>query len=217
MTKPAKSPAEERGSTRNQILDAAIHILGRDGYKKLTARAIAAEAGTNLALVNYYFGSKQNLLLAIFDELDRRKVERQRDMYTEEEATLSAKWREAVAYYRQDLADGYVRILQELFALGYSDPVIASRVRERRVEWRALIRDVVTDHAPGLGIEGIPPHFIADAIVSFWSGMETEHLIGFTEDDVPFFQMLDFVGNWLAEREAQSTQPAGQMAAGDTE
>lgn len=187
-------------STRDHILDVAIRILGRDGYQKLTARSIAAEAGTNLALVNYHFGSKRNLLLEIFDELDRRKVERQRGMYTEREATLSAKWREAVAFYRRDLADGYVRILQELTALGYSDPVIAAKVRERRAEWRALIRDVVAEHASDLGIAA-PPNFIADAIVSFWFGMETEHLAGFTEDDVPFFQMLDFVGDWIAERE----------------
>jgi AcrR family transcriptional regulator len=216
MTDRLNSRERARRSTREQILDVAIRVLGRDGYQKLTARAIAAEAGTNLALVNYHYGSKQNLLLEIFDELDRRKVERQRGMYIEAESTLSAKWREAVAFYRQDLADGYVRILQELTALGYSDPVIAERVRERHAEWRALIRQVVADHAPGLGID-TPPNFIADAIVSFWFGMETEHLAGITEDDVPFFQMLDFVGDWLAERERRSAQPVATMTAGDAE
>lgn len=202
MAEPMPSAPVEQSSTRQLILDAAIRILGRDGYQKMTARAIAAEAGTNLALVNYYFGSKRNLLLEIFSELDRRKIERQRDMYLDVSAPLSAKWRQAVVFYRQDLADGYIRILQELTALGYADADIAELVRRRRAEWHALIREVVGEHAPGLAIDA-PPDFVADAVVAFWLGMETEHLIGVGEDDVPFFRMLDLVGDWLARRERE--------------
>lgn len=204
-------PVAENRSTRNDILAAALRILARNGYPGLTARGIAAEAGTNIALVNYYFGSKQNLLLEVFDELDRLKVQRQQDMYRDPDMPISAKWRRAVAFYRQDLADGYVRTLQELTAHGYGNKAIAARVRQRMSEWHKLIRDVAELYLPQMGIS-LSPDLVATVIVSFWFGMETQHLVGITEDEVQFFEILDFVGDWLEQRERQFGIGAGPVS-----
>jgi AcrR family transcriptional regulator len=189
------------GSTRDEILAAAQRLLGREGYAGITARQIAAEAGTNLALVNYYFGSKQNLLLQLFDDIDRGKLARQQAMYSAD-APLSAKWREAAHFYRQDLADGYVRMLQELTSLGYGNPAVAERVQARLNGWRALLEEVAAAYLPELGID-LPPGLVASAVVSFWLGMETQHLSGLDEEHGHFFEVLDFVGDWLESRERE--------------
>jgi AcrR family transcriptional regulator len=47
--------------TREQILDAARLRFLADGYQSVTMRSIALEAGVDVALVSYYFGSKQGL------------------------------------------------------------------------------------------------------------------------------------------------------------
>jgi AcrR family transcriptional regulator len=51
------------------LLDAARRLLARSGYNSLTVEAIGREAGENKALIRYYFGSKNGLLLALVDGL----------------------------------------------------------------------------------------------------------------------------------------------------
>jgi AcrR family transcriptional regulator len=199
----------ERGASQ-RILEAAQTVLARDGFAALTARAIAAEAGTNLALLNYYFGSKEQLLLAIFDELDRQRLGRQREMYADRAEPLSTKWRRAIAYYRQDLSDGYVRVLQELTAYGYSNPVISSAVRDRMNEWRVLLEDVASSYLPALGI-AVPSSMVASAVASLWYGMEVQHLAGLSEEEGGFFELLDTISDWLEQRERE-VQPRGDHA-----
>ena len=198
-----KTRNDPDGSTRDAILAAAQRLLARDGYQGVTARQIAAEAGTNLALVNYYFGSKQNLLLTLFDELDRDKLERQHAMYAAG-VPLSEKWRRAVRFYRQDLEDGFVRMLQELIALGYGNPAIAERVQRHINDWRALLEEVAAAYLPELGID-LPPRLVVSAVTSFWQGMETLHLSGLDEEHGHFFELLDLVGDWLEAREHETT------------
>ncbi len=53
---------ERRAEVRERILLAAITCLGRAGVAGATVRAIAREAGVNIAAVSYYFGSKDALL-----------------------------------------------------------------------------------------------------------------------------------------------------------
>src|SRR5690606_29106042 len=122
MAEPVQLAEEQtKRSTRDSIVDAAFAILARDGYEALTARNVAQEAGTNLALVNYYFGGKKGLLLALYDRLESERFARQQALYAEDDEPLSAKWRRAVGYYRQDLEDGFVRVHHELQARGYAD------------------------------------------------------------------------------------------------
>ena len=55
--------------TAQRLLDAARRLLARSGYSSLTVEAIGREAGENKALIRYYFGSKNGLLLALVDGL----------------------------------------------------------------------------------------------------------------------------------------------------
>ena len=49
-------------SPRMRILEAAITCIDKDGINNLTTRKIAEQAGTNIASINYYFRSKDNLM-----------------------------------------------------------------------------------------------------------------------------------------------------------
>jgi AcrR family transcriptional regulator len=52
-------------STKDRILDAAERLFARDGIEATSLRAITAEAGANLAAVNYHFQSKDTLVTAV--------------------------------------------------------------------------------------------------------------------------------------------------------
>ncbi|HPF26946.1 MAG TPA: TetR family transcriptional regulator [Steroidobacteraceae bacterium] len=58
---PARSPAG-----REKILDAAEELFAERGFFGVTMRQISLQAGVDVALPNYYFGSKQGLFDAVF-------------------------------------------------------------------------------------------------------------------------------------------------------
>ncbi len=61
------SPAREiRSEARGSILDAAEIVFAENGFHGATTRAIGERAGTNAALIHYYFGSKEALFEAVF-------------------------------------------------------------------------------------------------------------------------------------------------------
>jgi len=52
----------------SQILLKAEELFAANGYEATTVRDIAEAAGVNLAMISYYFGSKEKLLEALFKE-----------------------------------------------------------------------------------------------------------------------------------------------------
>lgn len=59
---------KKRTTTEKEIVEAAKKLFLKNGYKSTTMRDIATEAGVNLAMLNYYFRSKENLFDIIFEE-----------------------------------------------------------------------------------------------------------------------------------------------------
>lgn len=53
---------QEKSATRRLILEAVVTCIEKYGVDKLTTRKIAVEAGTNIASINYYFHSKDELV-----------------------------------------------------------------------------------------------------------------------------------------------------------
>ncbi|ASP38698.1 hypothetical protein CHH28_08395 [Bacterioplanes sanyensis] len=63
--------------TMSALLDAARELLQQQSYKSITIRQLAQQAGTQTAMISYYFGSKQGL----FEQLMVRTTEqRQRKL-----------------------------------------------------------------------------------------------------------------------------------------
>jgi len=59
LTHPPADPVRQR------IIDAAARLFSAEGFAATSLRQITAEAGVNLAAVNYHFGSKENLHLEL--------------------------------------------------------------------------------------------------------------------------------------------------------
>lgn len=61
---------------RRQITDAVVRITVRGGLASATFREVAAEAGVSVRLVQYYFGTKDQLLLETQRHVAERSVAR---------------------------------------------------------------------------------------------------------------------------------------------
>ena len=66
----------DHGLRRRQIADAVCRITVRGGLGAATFREVAAEAGVSVRLVQYYFGSKDELMLATQRRVSERAVAR---------------------------------------------------------------------------------------------------------------------------------------------
>lgn len=55
--------------TKQRILETALRLLGEGGLERFSLRSVTAEAGVNLAAVNYHFGSKTGLLRALIQHV----------------------------------------------------------------------------------------------------------------------------------------------------
>lgn len=86
-------------STEEKIKDAAKKIFLRKGYAATRTRDIAQEAGLNLALLNYYFRSKEKLFDIIMMENLQHFIEGIREILNDKQTTLDRKVETVVATY----------------------------------------------------------------------------------------------------------------------
>jgi TetR/AcrR family transcriptional repressor of bet genes len=54
---------------RKQLIDATIRAIGRVGYANATLTHVASEAGLSPGIVNFYFKSKEQLLIATLEQI----------------------------------------------------------------------------------------------------------------------------------------------------
>jgi AcrR family transcriptional regulator len=58
----------EGRAAREDLLDAAVRVFGRKGYREAGVEEIADEAGYSKGAIYWHFGSKEDLLTALLDE-----------------------------------------------------------------------------------------------------------------------------------------------------
>jgi AcrR family transcriptional regulator len=191
--------------TSTSILEAAKKVLRQSGYSGLSTRDVAAAAGVPLSQIHYHFGSKQGLMLALFDYLNAQLLDRQNAMFHDKALTLSQRWDRACDYLEEDIASGYVRVLQELIAASWSEPEVARVVRNGIMGWVDLIAEVGRQAERELGGLGpFSPVEVASLIASAFIGGESLYLLGLEKKGAPVRQSLRRVGDAIRLAESRS-------------
>jgi AcrR family transcriptional regulator len=187
--------------TRTLILDAARSRLLADGYAGLSTRKVAEEAGVPLSQLHYHFGSKQGLILALFEEENQRRLVRQQRLYAED-APLWQRYERACDYLEDDLDSGYVRVLQEMIAAGWSNKELGNSVRELLEGWFALLGDVARETERRHGPLGpFTAQETATLIGTSFIGSESLLLLGFDREVLPIRSALRRIGVLIRQLE----------------
>jgi AcrR family transcriptional regulator len=203
----AAAPAVD---TRTLILDAARSRLLADGYAGLSTRKVAEEAAVPLSQLHYHFGSKQGLILALFEEENQRRLARQTRMYAQE-LPLWQRYEQACDYLEDDLDSGYVRVLQEMIAAGWSNAELGAAVRELLGGWVALLAEVAGEAERRHGPLGpFTAEEVATLVASAFYGAEALLLLGFDREILPIRSALRRVGVVIRLLEEGPT-PRGRM------
>ncbi len=191
----------ERSDTARSILSAAKRAMIDEGYSGLSTRAIAVEAGVPLSQIHYHFGSKQNLVLAVLERENQKLLARQEEMF-DSELPLWKQWEQACDYLDEDLESGYVRVLHEMIAAGWSDPVIADVVWRQLKGWSELHVSVASRASEKLGRLGpFTPQDIGALTGMMFIGAEAYLLLGVSANDLPVVAALRKIGTVIRSRE----------------
>ena len=183
--------------TRLRILTAAKGALLDVGYANLSTRGIAEAAGVPLSQIHYHFGSKQNLMLAVLDAENRLRLARQAAMY-EADLPLWKQWLQACDFFDDDLESGYVRVLMEMTAAGWSNPEIAAAVSAEVRGWFDLLADVGQRAKERFGsLSPFTPEELAALAGLPFIGAEALILVGLDESKIAARSALRKVGELL--------------------
>lgn len=176
---PTTRPGSEQ--VRSELLSAAIECLRSSGYSQLSTRAVAERAGMPMSQIHYHFGGKDGLLLEVLDHQNRQRLRRQTDMYGSD-MPLWKRWDQACDFLEDDLASGYVRVLHELIAAGWSDPGIADQVQHQLQGWVELLTTVAQEAVATIGPIGIDPRQTALLVGCAFLGAEQLELLGMARE-----------------------------------
>ena len=199
--------------TRTLILDAARSRLLTDGYAGLSTRKVAEKAGVPLSQLHYHFGSKQGLILALFAEENQRRLARQQSMYAQD-LPLWQRYEQACDYLEDDLDSGYVRVLQESIAAGWSNREVRDAVRELLGGWFALLAEVAREAERRHGPLGpFTAEEVATLVGAAFIGAEALLLLGFDREMLPVRSGLRRVGVLIRQLEEGRVGDASVSAA----
>ena len=206
---PVGTRAERRdratADTRARILEAARDCLLAEGFANLSTRRVAEAAEVPLSQIHYHFGSKQALILALLEAENDRLLARQRTMFGGPEP-LWEQWDRACDYLDEDIESGYVRILQEMIAAGWSDKEVAAAVREYMAGWFSLLTEVAEREGHRLGGLGpFTPAEIGTLMGIPFMGGESMILVGFTDASLPVRSALRRIGDVIRALEERAS------------
>jgi AcrR family transcriptional regulator len=209
--RPRLLAAENLGKTNAKILDAAFRRLAQTGYAALSMREIAKDADVNLALINYHFRTKDQLVIAVLDEANRQLLERQQNMYRGP-GGFAEKWAQARRFYESDVASGFVRVQAELWAASMSNSRLREKFLPRVRAWKELVLGGAREAFAALEASGVKlpapftPEVVATWISEFWLGMEFADLIGIQEEQRTHRAALDAMQQLLEGLDARASK-----------
>jgi AcrR family transcriptional regulator len=195
---------DNRNATEQSFLDAAERLLVEVGYGNITTRRLAEEAGANLGLVHYYFGSMEQLFIRVLERFTDRLIERQRAMYAAP-IPFREKWRAAMGYLDEDRESGYQKIWLELQALAWNRPELRERLAHVHHQWITALTEAfgLAMEEYGLDTERFPVAAMVALVATFNEGIILDRLGSMTEGHAELLAMID---NWLVALEERKNE-----------
>jgi len=131
-TAAPKSP-QDAGDTRRRVIEAAIQCILEQGFYRASSNAIADRAGLTWGVIQYHFGTRERLMLAVLEEGSLRLAEdlRAADLTG---STLNERMEQffdvLAGYYA---SPDYLAFIQVLLNLGH-DPNTSEQTRQTMMD-----------------------------------------------------------------------------------
>ena len=138
------------------ILETAGEVFAEQGYNKATIRDICKRSGVNLAAINYYFGDKERLYLAVLMyHLELAIQKYPLNFGINETDTPEEKLGNFIhTYICSFLEEGKMAVFSKLLArefaesTGALDVLVEDFIRPMFIKLSSIVREIVDDKVP---------------------------------------------------------------------
>jgi AcrR family transcriptional regulator len=145
--------------TKARLIDAAGEVFAHHGFRSATVREICKRASTNVAAVNYHFGDKEGLYVAVLEHsLRSARRKYPPDLGLGDEATPEEKLRAFIhSLLLRILGEGVPAWHGKLMAREISDPtdalkkLVQSSIRPLHVYLVSIITELLQEEKPVRG------------------------------------------------------------------
>lgn len=126
---PRPDVSEER---KAQIYQAALTCFNRKGYHRTTMDDIVAESGLSKGTLYWYFKSKKELFISLFQEVMRQLAQTWEAIAADKEASATDKLRASMTLFRVELKEmvPFFGVMMEAWALTRYDEDVESMIQE---------------------------------------------------------------------------------------
>ncbi len=176
---------------RQEILDRAIEVFADKGAEGTSLRAIAEKIGVSHAALLHYFGSREELLVEVLREGERRHSTYGRDDARVKDQVVGGMVRAAE---RNVTIPGFVSLYTSLLAGSleadkqYSREFFSMRFARLRERLAELIR---IGQEEGSIRRGVEPEAMAALVIAASDGLQTQWLLEPTVDIAKSLELLE--------------------------
>lgn len=136
---------DDDSASRTALLDAAESLMVEHGYAAVTTRRVSSVAGVNNGLVHYYFGTMDDLFVALFRRRSERSLERM-EQALDDPQPLWALWEQV-----HDVSGN--AIVMEFIALANHRKAIKTEIATYSRKHRRLQVERLTAVLDGYGVD----------------------------------------------------------------
>lgn len=204
--------AESQARTREQLIATAKELFLRDGYGPTSLEKVADAAGFSKGAVYSNFRNKNELCLAVLDDIHAMQVARVAEELTgadtiEERITGFQRWAE------QNIGDQAWTALEVEFALNTrSDEQLRGELAVRDKSIRELIAALVSTNSEEFGVDlPLPADDVATVLLSLGIGLGLQRTI---DPSIPASLLTDVLR--LFVRPAGTGRAAGPVPSAET-
>jgi AcrR family transcriptional regulator len=131
---------------RQKLLDRLIEVFATGGIGTRSLRDIAEVAGTSHRMLLHHFGSREELLIEIVEEVERRQAAKLVEMPDDPADAFAAMW----ADLRRPELRPFERLFFECYARGAQGEAPFARLIPAAVDgWLAAVSDAVNERSGG--------------------------------------------------------------------
>jgi AcrR family transcriptional regulator len=157
------------------VVQAALETLRQDGFANASARTIARTGGFTPALIFYYFGSIDGLLLAALDATSEAQWTRYQPIANAPKS-LEELAAAALELYREDLEAGHVTVVAELVGASIARPALRQEIASRAERWADLAEAAISRALQGSPLADLlPARDLATAVITGYLGLHLYH------------------------------------------
>ncbi len=139
--------------TQEQILDAAMSCIGRDGIDGASMRNVAREADVSLGLLSYHFDDKRSLIVAAFELSTSRLFDASvSSLLDVEGADDRVRAYVRGAFHGEFLDPEYLALRLALWAISRTDPEIEVVERNLYERYAEQMAELIAAARPALPV-----------------------------------------------------------------